>query len=75
LNAARLVKCPAGYRVYRSKLGYGLWHVLCVAQREGFLPALTEETVWQMLHREPFTTPLRGSVNRCVNKVRRVPCL
>lgn len=58
INSKRLTKCPAGYRVYRTKLDYGLWHVLCLAQREGFVPVLTEESVWQLLQKAPFTTPL-----------------
>lgn len=53
-----LAKCPDGYSIYRAKLDYGLWHVLCLARREGFLPVLTEETVGQLLRRNPFTTPL-----------------
>lgn len=53
-----LAKCPDGYRVFRTRLNYGMWHVLCLAQREGFLPVLTEETVWQLLQKSPFTTPL-----------------
>jgi hypothetical protein len=55
---AGLVRCPDGYRVYRTKLNYGLWHVLCLARRAGFLPVLTEDAVWQLLRAEPFTTPL-----------------
>ena len=58
INQARLVPCPDGYRVYRAKLAYGLWHVLCLARRDGFLPVLTEATLWQQLRGEPFTTPL-----------------
>lgn len=58
INATRLSKCPQGYRIYHSKLEYNLWHVLCLARRDGFLPVLTEETVWQLLQKDPFTTPL-----------------
>ncbi len=58
VNAARLTKCPDGYRIYRTKLDYGLWHVLCLAKRAGFMPVMTEETVWQLLQKDPFTTPL-----------------
>jgi hypothetical protein len=29
LSHAALTRCPDGYRVYRTKLAYGLWHVLC----------------------------------------------
>src|SRR5262249_17318037 len=45
-------------RIYRTKLEYGLWHVLCLAKRVGFMPVMTEETVWQLLRGEQFTTPL-----------------
>ena len=38
VNETLLSKCPDGYRVYRTKLDYGLWHVLCLAQRDGFMP-------------------------------------
>jgi hypothetical protein len=58
VRETRLAQCPAGYRVYRTKLDYGLWHVLCLARRDSFLPVLTEETIWQLLQRDPFTTPI-----------------
>ena len=58
LNLVRLTRCPDGYRTYRTKLDYGLWHVLFLARREGFLPAMTEEAVWQFLQSDRFTTPL-----------------
>src|SRR5207249_12153310 len=44
VNETHLSKCPDGYRVYRTKLEYGLWHVLCLAKREGFLPVVSDET-------------------------------
>jgi hypothetical protein len=53
-----LRKCPDGYRLWRSKLDYGLWHVLCLAQRNGFMPVLNEAALWQHLQTGPFTTPL-----------------
>lgn len=58
VNETALTKCPDGYRVYRTKLAYDLWHVLCLAKREGFMPVVTDETVWQMLQSCQFTTPL-----------------
>src|SRR5579872_6247522 len=58
VNRTRLSKCANGYRVYRTKLAYGLWHVLCLGQREGFLPAVTDESLWQLLLADRFTTPL-----------------
>src|SRR5262249_41367979 len=53
-----LTRCPDGYRIYRNKLGYGLWHVLCLAKKEGFMPVLTEDALWQHLQSSQFTTPL-----------------
>jgi hypothetical protein len=58
VHAAHLTKCEAGYKVYRTKLGYGLWHVLFHARRDGFMPVLNEETVWQQIRGDRFTTPL-----------------
>jgi hypothetical protein len=53
-----LMKCPEGYRVYRTKLDYGLWHVLCLSKRDGFVPVISDETIWQLLQSSRFTTPL-----------------
>jgi hypothetical protein len=58
IHGNQLVRCPEGYRVYRTRLEYDLWHVLCLGRRDGFLPVLNEETVWQLLQKEPYTTPL-----------------
>jgi hypothetical protein len=58
LSVSHLAACPAGYRVYRSKLGYGLWHVLCLANLDGFMPVLNEATLWQQLRSSRFTTPV-----------------
>jgi hypothetical protein len=58
IDRIRLLRCPDGYRVYRTKLAYGLWHVLCLAKRTGFMPVVTEESLWQQLQRDQFTTPL-----------------
>lgn len=53
-----LLRCQEGYRIYRTKLAYGLWHVLCLAKRNGFMPVLSEEALWQHLQGDQFTTPL-----------------
>lgn len=58
VDETNLTKCPDGYRVHRTKVEYGLWHVLCLARRDGFLPVVSDETVWQMLQGHRFTTPL-----------------
>jgi hypothetical protein len=49
VNGTYLTRCSEGYHIYRNKLGYGLWHVLCLAKKEGFMPVLTEEALWQHL--------------------------
>jgi hypothetical protein len=48
----------SGYRVYRTRLDGDYWHVLLVADVEGFLPILDEDTLWQELRDVRFTTPL-----------------
>ena len=58
LNETNLTKCPDGYRVYRTKLDFGLWHVLCLSKRDGFMPVVSDETVWQLLQSQRFTTPI-----------------
>jgi hypothetical protein len=58
IDRANLSKCPDGYRIYRTKLAYGLWHVLCLAKRDGFTPVVTEESLWELLQEDQFTTPL-----------------
>src|ERR1043165_8480584 len=58
INRTHLARCPEGYRIYRTKFDYGLWHVLCLGKREGFMPVMTEETIWQLLQKDQFTTPL-----------------
>jgi hypothetical protein len=58
VQVTRLTKSPVGYRVYRTKLGYDLWHVLLITRRDGFIPAVSEESLWQHLQGPGFTTPL-----------------
>jgi hypothetical protein len=56
--SSSLARCSEGYRIHRTKLAYDLWHVLCMARREGFMPVLTEYALWQLLQGSDFTTPL-----------------
>jgi hypothetical protein len=58
VNGIHLTRCADGYRIYRTRLGYGLWHVLCLAKRPGFMPVMTEASLWQLLQGDSFTTPL-----------------
>src|SRR5271156_4175038 len=54
VNCANLTRCDDGYRIVRTKLDYGLWHVLCLAKRGGFMPVMTEDAVWQHLQGNQF---------------------
>ena len=58
VHGINLGRCDDGYRVYRTKLDYGLWHVLCLAKRQGFLAVMNDEALWQHLQSDQFTTPL-----------------
>jgi hypothetical protein len=58
VSRVRLTRHGDGYRIHRTRLNYGLWHVLCLAKREGFMPVLNEGSLWQMLQGDRFTTPL-----------------
>lgn len=58
VHGSNLGRCADGYRVYRTKLDYGLWHVLCLAKRQGFLAVMNDEALWQHLQGDQFTTPL-----------------
>jgi len=58
LSGSSLSKCPHGYRIFRTRLAYGLWHVLCFSKRAGFMPVLNEDALWQHLQSNRFTTPL-----------------
>jgi hypothetical protein len=58
VSGSLLSRCPDGYRIYRSKLDYGLWHVLCLAKRAGFMPVMTDESLWRHLQCDQFTTPI-----------------
>jgi hypothetical protein len=58
VDETHLTKCPDGYRAYRTKLDYGLWHVVLLARRDGFLPVVSDEALWRHLHADRFTTPL-----------------
>ncbi len=57
-------KANGDYTVYRHRLfgQFGLFQFVAIARVPGFLPVLSEESLWQELRGERFTTPLlRGS--------------
>ncbi len=53
-----LRKHYAGYKVYRHKIGFDTWHMLAIARAEGLLTSLSDETLWQALRADKYTTPL-----------------
>jgi len=54
----RLFPGSDGYATYTHKLGYGMVHAMFITRSKGFLPVVTEESLWQELKSERFTTPL-----------------
>lgn len=59
--AYRTVAHPDGYRIQRAEIAPGIWHALAIAKAPGFMPALSEESLWQKLRSDEFTTPLLRS--------------
>jgi hypothetical protein len=51
-------RAEAGYRVHRHNLGYGTWHCVLAARRDGFLPCISDAALWAALTSNRFTTPL-----------------
>jgi len=57
-SPGRLFPDNEGYATYTHKLGYGMVHAMFVTRDDGFLPIVTEESLWQKLKGTKFTTPL-----------------
>jgi hypothetical protein len=52
---------PGGYRIDAHRLGFGSIHTLFTCRQQGFLHDDRDETLWQELKQERFSTPmLRG---------------
>lgn len=51
-------RSDGGYVAHRHYLGYGTWHYVLVSKRKGFLPSLANESLWQELQSDRYTTPL-----------------
>lgn len=56
-----LKRLDGGYRTYTHALGYGVWQLVAVTQRKGFLPSLDDESLWQALRDPACTAPLLRS--------------
>jgi hypothetical protein len=52
---------PDGYKIHRHRMDFNTWHILAVAKVEGLLPVLSEESLWQELRSDRYTTPLLRS--------------
>ena len=57
-NPGNLTITEGGYACYKHKLGYGQSHALFVTREQGFLPVVSEESLWQELNDVRFTTPI-----------------
>jgi hypothetical protein len=57
-NPGRLEATPDGYQLYTHKLGYGLVHAMFITRMPGFMPVVSEESLWQELTSGRFTTPV-----------------
>lgn len=47
-----------GYTVYTHKLDFGQAHALMITKAPGFMRVVTDETIWQELNDDRFTTPV-----------------
>ncbi|SIO37044.1 hypothetical protein SAMN05444166_4161 [Singulisphaera sp. GP187] len=54
----RLTPSSEGYQVSTHKLGYGLVHAMFITRMQGFMPVVSEESLWQELTDVRYTTPL-----------------
>lgn len=57
----RLDKGEGRWNVFRHKIGLDTWHMLAVNDHANLLPVETDESVWQMLMSDAYTTPLLRS--------------
>lgn len=54
-------RCDAGYIVHRTKLDFNTWHIMAVAKVPELLQVMDDETLWQKLSSDAFTTPVLRS--------------
>ena len=52
-----MVRHPAGYETYKSRLGYNMWHLLALSKADGFMPCMSETALHQTLRSPRFSTP------------------
>lgn len=54
----KIVKCPSGYKSFSVPVGLGTWHMVLISKRDGVMPCVSEEAVWQELSSTRHTTPM-----------------
>jgi len=54
----RFRRSDGGYACQRHYLGYATWHYVLLSKRKGFLPSLHDESLWQELQTDRYTTPI-----------------
>lgn len=47
-----------GYDVFTHNMGYNTFHCVAISKRPGFMTTLDDESVWQQLCDNRFTTPV-----------------
>lgn len=58
IEAVGLGVREGGYEVFKSPIGYDLWHMVAVAKSRDLLLADTADALWQQLNGPRFTTPM-----------------
>ena len=57
-SPGRLYVSDAGYKMYLHRLDHGLVQSMFVCKEEGFMPLVSDETLWRELTDTRFTTPI-----------------
>lgn len=62
----KINKCPSGYKSFSVPLGLGTWHMVLISKRDGVLPCISEEAVWQEIASTRHTTPLMRAWSKVI---------
>lgn len=57
-SIGRLYATEEGYNCYTQKLDYGMAHALFITRMPGFMPVVSDESLWMELNDVRFTTPI-----------------
>lgn len=53
-----VIPCEGGYHTYSHRLGYGKIQCVFLSKDPGFMTVVSDETIWNQLRDERFTTPV-----------------